>query len=179
MRLTLACLNRFARDRRGVSALEFALIAPVMVLMYLGSAELTQALTVDRKVTGAANAVADLVAQDDFVTDAELGDIRAAAAAIISPQPADLLSLRITSVRMDADGEIYVDWSESESLPPLTDDTLPPLPAGLLSPMGSIVMAEAIFPYQSPFQKTLEGAVTLTDTAYLRPRRSPWVRRPS
>ena len=125
-----------------------------------------------------ARQVADLVAQDDFVTDAELDDIRAAAAAILAPQPADLLSLRITSVRMNADGEIYVDWSESETLPPLTDDTLPPLPDGLLSPMGSIVMTEAVYPYQSPFQKAVEGTITLTDTAYLRPRRSPWVRRP-
>ncbi|MGJ3231050.1 MAG: TadE/TadG family type IV pilus assembly protein [Oceanicaulis sp.] len=175
----LPLLPHFIRDRKGVSALEFALVAPVMVLMYLGSAELTQALTVDRKVTGAANAVADLVAQDDFVTDDELDDIRAAAAAILAPQPAERLTLRITSVRMDADGEIFVDWSESETLPPLTDDTLPPLPAGLLSPMGSIVMAEARYPYESPFQKTIDGTITLSDTAYLRPRRSPWVRRPS
>ena len=59
-RLTPLC--RFMGDRRGVSAVEFALIAPIMVAMYLGAAELTQVLTLDRKVTSAANAVADLVA---------------------------------------------------------------------------------------------------------------------
>lgn len=172
-------LARLRRDRRGVSAVEFALIAPVMVAMYLGAAELTSALTVDRKITGVANAVADLVAQDDFVTDAEMDDIHAAAAAILAPNRSDTLSLRITSVRMDAEGEIFVDWSESETMPPLTTDTLPPLPGGLLAPMNSIVMVEALYPYRTPFHTTIEGAFTLTDTAYLRPRRSPWVRRQS
>ncbi|MFP4519226.1 MAG: TadE/TadG family type IV pilus assembly protein [Oceanicaulis sp.] len=159
--------------------MEFALIAPVMIAMYLGSAELTQALTMDRKVTGAANAVADLVAQDDFVTDAEMDDIKAAAAAILAPARSDTLALRITSVRMDADGDVFVDWSESDTLPALTDDTLPALPQGLLSPMRSIVMVEATYPFQSAFQRTIKSEITLADTAYLRPRRSPWVRRES
>lgn len=175
----LAPLLNLVADRRGVSAVEFALIAPIMVGMYLGAAELTQALVADRKVTGAANTVADLVAQDDFVTDGELDDIYAAADAILAPLPPDRLSLRITSVRMDADSEIFVDWSESETLPPLTDDTLPEMPGGLLSPMSSIVMVEATYPYQGAFHRQIESAITLTDTAYLRPRRSPWVRRQS
>lgn len=170
-------LRRFIGDRRGVSAVEFALVAPAMLTLYIATAELTQALVTDRKITGAANVVADLVAQDDFVTDGEMDDIHAAAAAILVPLPSDPLSLRITSVRMDIDGEIFVDWSESASLPALTDETLPELPAGLLSPMSSIIMVEGAYPYTSRFQKLLTGTVTLSDTAYLRPRRSPWVRR--
>jgi Flp pilus assembly protein TadG len=42
-----------------VSALEFALIAPVLLAMYLGAAQMTMALSADRKVTGAATSVAD------------------------------------------------------------------------------------------------------------------------
>ncbi len=175
----LKLLARFMGDRRGVSAVEFALIAPLMVAMYLGSAELTQVLTLDRKVTSAANAVADLVAQDDFVTDNELDDIMAAADAILSPYRTAPLSLRITSVRMDAEGEVFVDWSESETMAPLDTDSLPTMPAGLLSPMSSVVMVEALYPYASPFNSSIETPITLTDTAYLRPRRSPWVRRQS
>lgn len=173
----IAPLARLVRDRRGVSAVEFALVAPVMVAMYLGAAELTQVLTLDRKVTSVANAVADLVAQDDFVTDNELDDIMASADAILAPYRIDPLSMRITSVRMDSDGEVFVDWSESETMAPLDDDTLPPMPPGLLAPMGSVVMVEALYPYQGPFNSTFDAPITLTDTAYLRPRRSPWVRR--
>ena len=65
------CLG-FHRDERGVSAVEFALLAPFMIALYLGSVQLTLGLTADRKVSQVANSVADLVTQDDFVTDADL-----------------------------------------------------------------------------------------------------------
>ncbi|MAC38359.1 MAG: pilus assembly protein TadE, partial [Oceanicaulis sp.] len=56
-------LHRFWRDCRGLSAVEFALIAPVMILLYLGAVDLSLVLSIDRKVTSAASALADLVAQ--------------------------------------------------------------------------------------------------------------------
>ncbi len=177
MRALLAIVRRFGRDRRGVSALEFALIAPVMVAMYLGAAEMTMALTADRKVTGAATSVADLVTQDDLITNAELADIYAAGDAILFPNdPADL-SIRITSIRMDIDGDVFVDWSEARGLTPLDTGSLPALPNGLLAPMNSIIMVEVRYPFQGPFPDESGPLMTLSDTAYLRPRRSPWVRR--
>ena len=42
---------RFARDQRGVSAVEFALVAPLMITLYLGCVEISQGVGVDRKVT--------------------------------------------------------------------------------------------------------------------------------
>ena len=42
--------RRFLGDRRGVSAIEFAFIAPVMILMYFGVAELTQGMMAERRM---------------------------------------------------------------------------------------------------------------------------------
>jgi Flp pilus assembly protein TadG len=42
-------LSRFWRDRRGVSAVEFALIAPVLMIFYFGMAELTEAMMAQRR----------------------------------------------------------------------------------------------------------------------------------
>ncbi len=172
-----SALRRFKRDVRGVSALEFALIAPVLIAMYLGSAEMTMALTADRKVTNATTAVADLVTQDDLITNVELADIYAAGDAIVFPNDPTSLSFRITSVRMDVDGDIFVDWSEARGVTPYTTATLPDLPDGLLAPMNSIIMVEATYPYTGPFPDESGPLMTLQDTAYLRPRLSAWVRR--
>lgn len=177
LRAIRSLIQRFRHDARGVSALEFALIAPVMLAMYLGAAELTMALTADRKVTGAATAIADLVTQDDLLSNTELADIYSAGDAIIFPNDPSVLSVRITSIRMDIDGNIFVDWSEARGLTPLNTESLPPLPNGLLAPMNSIVMVEAQYPFQGPFPKESGPLMTLSDTAYLRPRRSAWVRR--
>jgi Flp pilus assembly protein TadG len=177
MKTLRAALSRLCRDTRGVSALEFALIAPVLIATYLGAAQMTMAVSADRKVTAATNAVADLVAQDDFLTHAELSDIYAAGDAIIFPNDPTNLSVRITSVRMTVDGDVIVDWSEGRGTDPLTTDTLPTMPPGLLAPMNSVVMVEMRYPFSGPFPDESGPLLTLSDTAYLRPRRSAWVRR--
>jgi Flp pilus assembly protein TadG len=63
-------LSRFWRDRRGVSAVEFALIAPVLVIFYCGMAELTQAMMAQRRVSNIASSIGDVVAQNAQLTDA-------------------------------------------------------------------------------------------------------------
>jgi Flp pilus assembly protein TadG len=53
-------ISRFARDRRGVSAVEFAFIAPVMIGLYLGCAEISDGVAADRKVSLVAGALSNL-----------------------------------------------------------------------------------------------------------------------
>ena len=177
MRQVFRLFTALKRDRRGVSAVEFALLAPFMIALYLGSVQLTLGLTADRKVSQVANSVADLVTQDDFVTDSDLVDIYAAADAILNPFDPAPLALRITSVRMDADGEVFVDWSEGDGMTPHDTDSLPDLPEGLMAPMNSIIMVEATYRFSTNLGELTKTPITLSDTAYLRPRRGPWVRR--
>ena len=75
--------------RRGVAAMEFALVLPLMVLVLVGIAELGNALLLDRKITRAAHIGADLVNQEDTVTAADITDIREAMEAILLPFPFD------------------------------------------------------------------------------------------
>lgn len=44
------------RDRRGVAMVEFALILPVMLVLYLGGAQLQDGIACNRKVTIATRA---------------------------------------------------------------------------------------------------------------------------
>ena len=55
-------LRRFGRDRRGASAIEFALIAPLMLGLYIGCVEISDGVAADRKVTLTAGALANLTA---------------------------------------------------------------------------------------------------------------------
>ena len=75
MRVTsLAKLNRFLRDEDGISAVEFALIAPLMAMIYFGCIELSLMMTLDRKVTGATAALGDLTSRASSVD--EFGSFR-------------------------------------------------------------------------------------------------------
>ena len=76
-------LSRLAGDRRGVSAVEFALIAPLMIAFYFGLAEFCQGYMSQKRLAHSASAIADLVAQTDVVTKDETDDILAIGATIM------------------------------------------------------------------------------------------------
>jgi len=162
----------FIQEQRGVSAIEFALIAPVMIAMLLGSIEINLLLTADRKVTQTASAIADLVAQDDVITDDEIDDIFLAASTILTPYSVDPLQMRITSIKMDADGEVTVVWSEGHGIGGRAPGSTISTPSGILQPDTSIIMSEVSYDYDSVVGSFLNTSISLEDTFYLRPRRS-------
>ena len=76
---------RFAGDRRGVSAVEFALLAPIMIALYLGLVEISDGIGVDRKVSLTASALANLTAQATAISSTEMSNILDASSAIVAP----------------------------------------------------------------------------------------------
>ena len=84
----LPIARRLANDTRGLSAVEFALILPVMITMYMGAVEFSHALTIDRRVTSVASSAADLAAQSKQVTSDSVTDIFTAANSIMQPRDA-------------------------------------------------------------------------------------------
>ena len=153
--------RRFAGDRRGIAAVEFALILPLMIIMYFGALEITDALTANRRVTLATQTVADLVAQSAVITDDDMTDIFAATAAVMAPFDASNLKMRVTSVV--ADGHNMSARGKNSTLA---------LPAGLTSGGDSVIYAEVKFTYTSLLGKYFTSPFVFTDEAYLRPRRS-------
>ena len=110
-------LSRFARDRRGVSAVEFAFIAPVMIGLYFGCAEISDGVAADRKVSLIAGALANLTAQSHRPSARpEMTNILDASSAIIAPYPASLLKMTVSCLKIDATtGVATVKWSETRN----------------------------------------------------------------
>ena len=75
-------------DRSGLAAVEFAMIFPMMVVMFFGVVELSAAIAVDRKATLVARTLSDLTSQMASVADADLISFGQAAKAIMTPYPA-------------------------------------------------------------------------------------------
>src|SRR5262245_62827273 len=98
-------------DRRAVSAVEFALILPVILLTYVGVVEISNLLTVMRRVETVASTAADLTTQVKQVSDSDLSDIVAASTSILTPYPTGPLKLVLTSVVADSNNNTTVKWS--------------------------------------------------------------------
>lgn len=170
--MLLRCFRRGLNDKSGVSAVEFAFIAPILLIFYFGCVELSMLLQADRKVTSVASAVADLITQDDEVNAGELDDVFAAATAIMQPFDANSLKMRATSLRMDASNKIHVAWSYGKGFAKHGCNAALTVPAGLLQPGQSVVFAEVEMAYSFPVAQWFVGDSTLVDSFYLRPRRS-------
>jgi Flp pilus assembly protein TadG len=79
-------LKTFTGETRGVAAVEFALIAPFLVVVYLGLFDLVQLIMTNRKVTYSAAVVADLVTQSQTnILKPQIDDFYNAAAMVMNP----------------------------------------------------------------------------------------------
>lgn len=164
-------LHRFVRDRRGVSAVEFALIAPLMIAFYFGLTEFCQGYMAQKRMGHSAAAVADLVAQTDVVTTSELDDIVAIGGLIMKPFSATALTVRVSSVTRGSDGVAKVDWSRGSGITALSRNAVVTVPTDMIANGESVVMAETTYAYSSPIGYLLPDVTSFHSKFYSRPRK--------
>jgi Flp pilus assembly protein TadG len=145
----LLTIRRFVRERRAVSAVEFALLVPIMVTLFFGGIEITQGITIKRKTTIAMRTIGDLVAQDTSITNAEMATILAATSSVLAPFSTANLKMVISSVAIDANNIATVVWSDASSgATARAVGSLVTLPTGLNAfPNTTLIWAEAEYTY--------------------------------
>jgi hypothetical protein len=108
-----ALLRRFGKAREAVAAVEFALIMPFLLTLYLGSLELSQLINVDMRVTTIAGTVGDLVARSNgSISATTLADYFQASQAIIAPFSTTGLAQVVSVVTVNSTGVTNVLWSQ-------------------------------------------------------------------
>lgn len=168
--MRLRRLSRLPGDQGGLAAVEFALLAPMLIFIYFGLAEFCQAFMAEKRMTHVSSMVADLVSQEEAVSASNLDDIFQIGGLIMKPFPTTPLQQRVSSVTLTS-GVARVDWSRGvggmTARDPQSTVTLPP---DLIEEGQSVIMAEAIYEYRSPVGKLLPGITRFTSAYYLRPR---------
>lgn len=199
LRYLASRLSRFARrcavDSKGVAALEFAFIVPIMGIMFIGAVELSQAITVDRRVTQVASSTADLVARwspgsgaPNGIPQSELTDIMRVGGYIVAPYDQKPLKITIRSVVSSPTSATTTKlaWfctfnGINNTLVCSCANTTYTLPSNLVSTLDSVVISETTYAYKPlVFDYFMKkgfgsgadgtGAYTLSETIYLKPR---------
>ena len=172
-------LSRFRKSEDGVSAIEFAFILPVMVVMFLGVVEVSNYVMAARRVASIASTAADLVAQDSYIGNDEMGDIMGALNGVLAPLNPANATFVITSVVMEADGTKRVAWSDATNTTPRTAGSVvsdAEFPDDLIQPFQGAIMTEIEFGYDPMFADFL-SRTDIQDTFYMKPRRSLTIQR--
>jgi hypothetical protein len=164
----------FAADASGLSLIEFALAFPVLLTILLGTIELSYAMIVDRKVTTAAQALVDLVAQRETFNAGAANELRFASTLMLQPFDDDY-TLSVVHIPFDDAGlpdmDLVAGWSEEinggRAIP---DAEAEAAATGLGTPGDAVVMVEFTYQYRPVLGELIMGPLTLTKTFFARPR---------
>jgi Flp pilus assembly protein TadG len=160
-------------DNRAVAAVEFAIIVPFMLLLYVGGVELGDGLAISVKVSETAHTVADLVSRNACVTDTTLNTMLGASSATIAPYPASNATITVSEVSTDAGGNATVTWSKALNGSPRPVNQPMTLPSSLGTPSPpniSLILGEVTYQYTPNLGFAINGTVPITDTYLLFPR---------
>lgn len=177
----LSLCKKFARAEEGLAALEFALIAPVMMIVLFGSIELSSAVDCNGRVNRVSSTVADLVAQSTAVSSTDVTNIFNCATSILYPYASTNTKIVVSSITYDATGKTAVAWSDALNTTKRTT-----APTDITTAMmntdtsgkivaGSMIYAEVQYSFSTPINYFLANGITLKSAFYARPRRSTTV----
>jgi Flp pilus assembly protein TadG len=192
----LSQLLRIWRDRRAVSAVEFALLLPFMLVLFIAGSEVSQSIAIYRKVAQTAYTMGDLITQyqtttvaaSTVSTDVSLADVFAAASSVMLPYSASGAQMVLSGLTTTNNGSSYiVTWSKASGTgaTPWTKGSAPPsaianaIPTGLVSATVAapqmLIVAQVKYTYTTGFTSFLQSiwggsTITLGDVVYLRPR---------
>lgn len=190
-------LRRFRRDRKGLAAVEFALILPLLITLFFGVVEISMMMSARASVTSVASVTADLVAQKSAVTPSDITNVFTAATAILYPSSVNNATIEIYSIVDDNNATGKVAWSCKRigSNAATTGPTTPPagstggdmIKAGNLDAdgnpqyggSGSVIIGKITYNYSSPTTQIVTGTQTMVNLFYARPRRVAKIPAPS
>lgn len=162
-------IRRWSGDERGVSAIEFAMLAPVLIMFYMGMTEFCQGFMAQKRMGHVSAMVADLVAQEETVTPATIDDIFDIGGLIMKPFPIATLNQRVSSVTRTSD-VARVDWSRGDGMTQRGVGSTITLPADLIENGESVIVAEVTYDYDSAADYLMPGLTRFSHIYYLRPR---------
>lgn len=177
-------------DRRGVAAVEFALIVPMMLAMYLVTMEAGQGIDANKKVSRVGSMVADLITQQQTITASELVAIMQIGESTLQPYNRSRPTITVTAIEItdETTPKVKVAWSHKlvdgngqaspyvKGSPTTVPDKLK-IKGSFLVRVVSSLNYEPFLTYTEDQKSTLGlgailGAITMSETYHLRPRMS-------
>ncbi|MEQ1819446.1 MAG: TadE/TadG family type IV pilus assembly protein [Terricaulis sp.] len=165
-------LRRFVRENKGVAALEFAIIAPLlMVPLLLGSVDLIDVMGANKRAQNAAASLADVVARDTEISNAELTSLWRGLDVLMYPNLSGAMEIRISSISIVNASTARVVWSEGHGgMSGRTVNSNVSLDSRMMVVGSSVIMVESIYKYDAPLGFLFQNQVRMSHTAYRRSR---------
>jgi Flp pilus assembly protein TadG len=166
--------RRLRESDSGLAAVEFALVAPVLVVMLLGTVDVCKVLACREKLVSLASTASDIIAMTSSVTSTDISNAYSVGNAVMYPYANGNTGIVISSIKYSAaTGLDTVDWSRAQNGTALTQGSAVTVPAGVIAATdgASAILVTVNYTYTPPFVGFM-GAIPMSSTSYSRPRES-------
>ncbi len=177
-------LRLFVRDTRGLAAVEFAMIVPMMLVIFFGTVQVSTGFAVNRKVTMVTRTLSDLISQASQITDVDISNAFVMGGAVMTPYPPAPIEAVISQIYVDANKIAKVKWSKASNATVHACNEVITIPTGLQVPNTYLIMSEVTYNFKPVvgFNSSLNFVspnFPLSDRTFTRPRQSNSVLYPS
>jgi len=171
-RIARSALRRWRADERGVAAVEFALVVPLLIVVYLMGYAVAEASSVYRKMSDTTVELANVTAQYTTMSANDVSNVLNASAQIMTPYATKNLSIVLSEVTNDASGNGTVTWSQTYNGTALKTGAAVTAPAGFKTPGASYMLVQTSYKYTPTLGSGFVSGMTMTDQIFQAPRQS-------
>jgi len=164
-------------DARGSILVEFAVVLPVLFVMYVGSFVLLDEFTAGRKVTITTRTITDLTTRYDIITTAQAKTVLAASAQVLVPYAGENMRARMSELLVTGPTTGRVMWSvvpdaqtSDATMPALASCATVTLPNAMAPVSTHLVMGEVNITYHPVVGLGAPTDMVLRDRSFMSPR---------
>jgi Flp pilus assembly protein TadG len=193
---TRRLIAHFRNETGGLAATEFAMIVPLMLVMFFGTVEICSGVAIDRKITLVARTLSDLISQysnGTAMTDSDLKNAFAASYGILTPYDVAPVSATITELYVNPSSVAKVQWSKSATVSQsgstvsvaltssgYTQGQTLTIPSALLVANSYLILSEVNYTYKPTIGYILASSgIAISDKTYTRPRQQTCIPYPN
>ena len=169
-RLPDRALLRLLACQRGAAVVEFAIVLPVLVLLFAGCYVLGDMIACQRKVTQAAHQLTDIVSRSTALGQADLAGMLAASAQVLAPYSGAKAAITVSEVQITGGGKASVLWSQSLNGTALDTGSAVSLPPGIVANCGVLILGQVAYAYTPAIGFAPGQGVSLSDVLAMSPR---------
>ena len=164
--------RRFVDSTRAVAAIEFAMIMPVLAVLFLGSFDGGRAITIYMKVRSMTYAVDAITNQYTTMASSDMQGVLLATSQMLAPYSSTPVVVKISQIKISAKGVATVSWGAALNGTPRAAGSSITIPAALATPGSYLIYGEASYTFTPMFGYFSLGNIALSDNLFVTPRSS-------
>jgi Flp pilus assembly protein TadG len=171
-------LGRFLGSTRGIAAVEFALVLPVLVLMFLASVDAGRAIAIYMKVRAATYTLDALTNQYQTIQSTDVSSIVGATSLVLAPYSTAPAAITVSQISVNSASSATVSWSYSQNGTALVQGNSVTVPSGFSTCTSYpcyLIYGQVSYSYTPLFGYFTPSAINMSDSLYVTPRNSTCV----